>query len=104
MSRVAKTLDRVLRGTSDANLRFDDLRPLLFHLGFVERLRGDHHIFTRDGIPEILNLQPRGSQAKAYQVRQIREVIVTYRLAGEPVEGTPDEGSEAERPDRSASE
>ena len=78
MSKVAKALDRILRGTSDANIRFDDLRALLIHLGFVERVRGDHHIFTRDGVPEILNLQPRGSQAKAYQVKQVREVIVTH--------------------------
>jgi hypothetical protein len=84
MSRVAKTLDRVLRGTSDANIGFDDLRGLLAHLGFAERVRGSHHIFTRDGIPEILNLQPRGSQAKAYQVKQVRGVIVTHGLAGDP--------------------
>jgi hypothetical protein len=48
---------------------------------FSQRIRGDHHIFTRDGVVEILNLQPRGSLAKAYQVRQVRNVIVQYRLA-----------------------
>ena len=52
-------------------------------LGFDERIRGDHHIFTKDGVVEILNLQPRGSQAKPYQVKQVRTVIVKYRLAGE---------------------
>ena len=82
MSR-AKTLDRVLRGTSDANIRFDDLRRVLKRLGFAERMRGDHHIFTRDGVEEILNLQPRGSLAKAYQVKQVRSVIVQYKLAEE---------------------
>ena len=82
MSR-AKILDRVLRGTSDANIRFDDLRRVLKRLGFEERIRGDHHIFTRDGVEEILNLQPRGSLAKAYQVKQVRNVIVQYRLAEE---------------------
>ena len=87
MSKVGKTLDRVLRGRSDANIRFDDLRAVLIHLGFVERVRGDHHIFSRDGVPEILNLQPRGSQAKAYQVKQVRDVLVAYGLAGEPNEG-----------------
>src|SRR5437899_1720813 len=104
MSKVAKTLDRVLRGTSDANIRFDDLLALLLHLGFVERVRGDHHILTRDGVPEILNLQPRGSQAKAYQVKQVRGVIVAHGLAGEPVEGPPAEGSEAEGPGHSVAE
>jgi hypothetical protein len=32
---------------------------------------------------EILNLQPKGSHAKPYQVRQVREIIVRYRLGGE---------------------
>jgi len=79
----AKILDRVLRGTSDANIRFDDLRRVLKRLGFEERIRGNHHIFTRDGVEEILNLQPRGSLAKAYQVKHVRNVIVQYRLAEE---------------------
>lgn len=66
MSKVTKTLDRVLRANADANIRFADLRALLRHLGFAERVRGDHHIFSRDGVAEILNLQPRGNLAKAY--------------------------------------
>lgn len=81
MSNAAKTLNRILRGTSDKNIRFDDLCKLLRHLGFVERIRGGHHIFTLPGIPEILNLQPRGNQAKPYQVRQVRNAIVIHGLA-----------------------
>jgi hypothetical protein len=104
VSKITKILDRVLRGTSDANIRFDDLRALLLHLGFVERVRGDHHIFTRDGVLEILNLQPRGSQAKAYQVKQVRGVIVTHRLAGKPEEGVPPADPQAEESGRSTSE
>ena len=80
MKRPTRTLDRVLRGTSDASIRFDELCQLLRRLGFAERIRGDHHIFTREGVEEILNLQPRGSLAKPYQVRQVRDVIVRYRL------------------------
>lgn len=60
MSKVEKTLERVLRGNADTNIRFGDLCALLLHLGFAERVRCDHHIFTRDGVAEILNLQPRG--------------------------------------------
>ena len=66
MGKVAKTLDRVLRGNADANLRFDDLCALLSHLGFAERIRGDHHIFTRDGVPEILNLVGLGEKLSNY--------------------------------------
>jgi virulence-associated protein VapD len=89
MGRAAKTLDRVLRGAADANIRFEDLRALLKRLGFEERIRGDHYIFTRQGVAEILNLQPRGKQAKAYQVKQVREVIVAHGLAA-PDEGEPE--------------
>ncbi len=83
MAKRDKILDKILRGTSDANLAFSDLSNLLASLGFNERIRGDHHIFTKDGIVEILNLQPKGSQAKPYQVKQVRSVILKYRLAGE---------------------
>jgi predicted RNA binding protein YcfA (HicA-like mRNA interferase family) len=83
VSKIAKTLQRVLCGASDANLDFDEVCSLLRHLGFEERIRGSHHIFTRDGIDEILNLQPRNRQAKPYQVKQIRGVILDYHLAGD---------------------
>jgi hypothetical protein len=76
-------LDRVLRGFSDASIRFDDLRMLLRRFGFEERIRGSHHIFSREGIEEILNLQPKGSLAKPYQVKQVRKVLVRYKLAEE---------------------
>jgi hypothetical protein len=84
VSKIEKTLERILRGNADANIRFGDLCALLSHLGFAERVRGDHHIFTRDGVAEILNLQPRGDKAKAYQVRQVRGVLTSYGLAGQP--------------------
>jgi hypothetical protein len=32
---------------------------------------------------ELLNLQRDGSKAKSYQVRQVRALILKYRLAGE---------------------
>ncbi|MEW5926877.1 MAG: type II toxin-antitoxin system HicA family toxin [Gemmatimonadota bacterium] len=83
MSRFEKVLLRLLRGTSDAGFPFDDLRYLLQHLGFDERIRGSHHIFTRGDVQEILNLQPRHGESKPYQVRQVRAVILKYRLGGE---------------------
>ncbi|HKY05248.1 MAG TPA: type II toxin-antitoxin system HicA family toxin [Blastocatellia bacterium] len=83
MARHEKTLLRVLRGASDSNISFDDLRTLLRHLGFEERMRGSHHIFTKENVEEILNLQPLGTKAKAYQVKQVRGVILRYKLAGE---------------------
>ena len=64
-------------------MSFDELRGLLRHLGFDERIRGSHHIFTKQDVEEILNLQPIGAKAKAYQVKQVRGVILRYKLAGE---------------------
>ena len=43
-----------------------------------------NHIFTRENVEEILNLQPKGAKAKAYQVKQVRRVLVKYRLGGIP--------------------
>ena len=77
-----RVLRQVVSGTSDANVRFEDLVSLLTALGFAERIRGGHHIFSKTGVAEILNLQPRGSLAKPYQVKQVRAVIVRYKLAG----------------------
>ena len=83
MTAHAKFLDQILRGTSDKNIEFDSLCNLLKRFGFVERIQGGHHIFIKDGVSEILNLQPKGHDAKAYQVKQVRKVILQYKLAGE---------------------
>ena len=81
MSKHAKLLQRILLGTADANIPFDGLCHLLQRLGFQQRVRGSHHIFYRTGVEEILNLQPKGANSKPYQVKQVREVIVKYKLA-----------------------
>ena len=70
-----------LRGQCDANTRFDDLRRLLTALGFAERIKGSHHIYYRDAVQEIVNLQPlRGGNAKPYQVKQVRQIVLKYDL------------------------
>jgi hypothetical protein len=83
MGKQDKLLVRVLRGTSDRNIPFDGLCALLHHLGFEERIRGSHHIFFKEGVEEILNLQPKETSAKPYQVKQVRGVILRYKLGGE---------------------
>jgi len=83
MSKYDKLLFQILRGTSDANVSFNELRHLLTELGFEERIRGSHHMFRRAGIVEKVNLQRDGSNAKVYQVRQVRAVILKYKLGGE---------------------
>jgi hypothetical protein len=83
MSKYEKLLLQILRGTSDANIVFDDLCWLLHRFGFEERIRGGHHIFRRQGVEEKINLQREGNKAKPYQVRQVRSIIVKYGLGDE---------------------
>ena len=85
MGKYEKLLQRILTGTSDNNIKFDELRQLLKKLGFEERIKGDHYIFTKDTVEEIINIQPKGSKAKGYQVRQVRNLIVKYGLGDSDV-------------------
>ena len=82
MAKYEKLLLQILRGVSDANVSFDDLCQLLRHLGFEERIRGSHYIFRKQGVEEKINLQRDDGKAKVYQARQVRAVIVKYRLEG----------------------
>ena len=80
MSKAGKIEAEILSGRSDANIDFNDLRRLLSNYGFDERIKGSHHIFTKIGVEEIINVQPLGSKAKAYQVKQVRNLILRYKL------------------------
>ena len=80
MSQYEKLLLAVLSGTRDKNLLFADLQTVLDRLGFQCRIKGDHFIYTRDDVEEIINLQPAGNKAKPYQVKQVRNFILEYQL------------------------
>ncbi len=80
MSEHDKILIKILKGSSDSNISFPKLCQLLKFLGFKERIKGSHHIFTKMTVEEILNIQPKGNCAKPYQVKQIRKVILKYKL------------------------
>lgn len=80
MAKYEDLLARILRGTSDANIAFNDIRQLLRRLGFEERIRGSHHVFRKAGVEEKINLQREGSKAKVYQVRQVRTTILRHKL------------------------
>ena len=85
MGKYEKLLQRILIGTSDNNIKFSELCQLLKKLGFDERIRGDHYIFNKDNVEEIINIQPKGSKAKGYQVKQVRNLIVKYGLGDSDV-------------------
>ena len=83
MTRHEKTLQRVLHPGGEANVGFEDLRTLLLGLGFAERTRGSHHVFSKAGIEAQINLQREGANAKPYQVKQVRAIILKYHLSGD---------------------
>ena len=75
-----KILEKIMRGDSDADIRFQSLCHLLISKGFRMRVSGSHHIFTRSGVLERINLQKEGSQAKSYQVKQVRRILAQYKM------------------------
>lgn len=83
MVKHERLMFKILQGTSDSNINFSDLCNLLKRLGFDERIRGSHHIFRKEGIEEKINLQKDDGKAKPYQVRQVRSVLIRYKLAGD---------------------
>lgn len=82
MSQYEKLLLSILSGTQDRNMLFADLQTVLDRLGFQCRIKGDHFIYTKDGVDEIINIQPVGNKAKPYQVKQVRNIILKYQLGG----------------------
>jgi len=80
VGRLRKFYARLMSGKADTDISFDALCLLLIKLEFSERIRGDHHIFTKEGIVEIINLQPKGALAKPYQVKQVRSLLIKYAI------------------------
>lgn len=83
MSQYEKLLLSIMSGTKDKSIPFVDLCTVLDHLGFQRRIKGDHFIYTKDGVEEIINIQPIGNKAKPYQAKQVRSIILKYRLGGD---------------------
>jgi len=80
MTKFEKLIQKILSGSSDKNIYFEDLRKLLLFFGFTERIKGSHHIYYKTGVDEIINLQPLNGKAKAYQVKQVRVILTKYKL------------------------
>ena len=81
MSKYQKLFEKILLGSSDSNIDFEELKNLLIKLGFVMRINGSHHVFSKDNIEEIINIQPlKDKKAKPYQIKQVRELIIEHNL------------------------
>ncbi|MCX6350423.1 MAG: type II toxin-antitoxin system HicA family toxin [Bacteroidetes bacterium] len=81
MGKLLKIYLKVVGGLSDSNISFEDLRTLLLRLGFTEWIKGSHHIFYKEGVEEIINIQEKSKHGKAYQVKQIRNLILKLKLS-----------------------
>lgn len=82
MSKFEKLLQKILSAKSDNNLSLNDLKTLLEMLGFEKKTgAGSHTLFKKSGIIDMINLQStKDGKAKPYQVKQVREVILKYKL------------------------
>jgi len=82
MGKYQKLIVKILSGLADASISFAELCILLKALDFEERTKGSHHVFRKDGVIEKINLQKDGNHAKPYQVKQVRYIILKYKLGG----------------------
>lgn len=74
-----KLLKKILGGSK--NVRFDDLVALVEAFGFrLARTSGSHHIFEHPDVPELVNIQNCKGKAKAYQVKQLLDLVEEYNL------------------------
>ena len=80
MPSVEKIISDIICAEKNSNIKFRDLQRVLDDRGFRCRIKGDHFIYYKDGINEIINIQPKGNKAKPYQVKQIRNLILKYKL------------------------
>jgi hypothetical protein len=84
VGRRRKLYDSIVAGRSDANIPFEQTVNLLKYLGFTERISGSHHIYTREGVEELINLQEtEGGKCVPYQVKQMRTVLKKYNMREE---------------------
>jgi len=75
MSKAEKLAAKILSGKSDKNFAFNDLCYVLERAG-----KGSHRIYYKEGVVEIVNVQPRNGKAKPYQVKQVRELLLKYKI------------------------
>lgn len=71
MPSVEKIISDIICAEKNSNIKFRDLQRVLDVMGFRCRIKGDHFIYYKDGINEIINIQLKGNKVKPYQVKQI---------------------------------
>lgn len=83
LDKHERLIQQIVGGRADANIAFNDLCNLLIRCGFEMRVKGSHNIFRKAGIEEKINLQKDDNKAKPYQVKQVRHLILKYKIGGQ---------------------
>ncbi|MFH1049469.1 MAG: type II toxin-antitoxin system HicA family toxin [bacterium] len=74
-----KLLKKILDGSK--NIRFNEFVNLIEGFGFIlDRVSGSHHIFKRQDIDEIINIQNVKGEVKPYQIKQFFSIIEKYNI------------------------
>lgn len=79
MTQIEKLYFRLVQ--SRAAMRFADFERILKAFGFeLDRINGSHHIYRHPAVPRRLSIQPRGGQAKPYQIDQFLDMVEEFGL------------------------
>lgn len=79
MAKPSDTLAKITTGRG--RIKFRDFQKLLLGFGFrLDRIRGSHHIYVHAKVTRAFSVQPVGNEAKPFQVRQLRDMIIEFDL------------------------
>jgi predicted RNA binding protein YcfA (HicA-like mRNA interferase family) len=83
MVKPSKLYEKLVRSPKQI-IAFQDFERLLVAFGFtLLRTRGSHRAYQHAQGPGLMVIQPRGSDAKPYQVRQFLDIIEEFNLSME---------------------
>ncbi len=80
MTKIDKLYDRVVANPGQT-IPYRDFIALIEAVGFrLARTRGSHRSYVHTSCPKLLVVQPKGKDAKRYQVREFLDIIAEYGL------------------------
>jgi len=79
VSKAEKLFAKV--GNNPQDVRFNEICKLAEAFGFKYKGgKGSHVVYSKKGIPDIVNFQNVNGMAKPYQVRQFLKIVEEYSL------------------------
>ncbi|WP_066646572.1 MULTISPECIES: type II toxin-antitoxin system HicA family toxin [Sphingomonas] len=80
MTKIGK-LHAWILANPRSSIPFPDFERLVVAFGFeLRRTTGSHRQYARPDIPYVVNIQPRGKEAKSYQIQQFLAICDQYAL------------------------